>query len=99
MSLLKNEIFLECENPNIYAIAASNGEQMQLLTSYFNEDDDTPAEDVEIKFYADQAGEMRFYLTDKEQDNSLVRTVKITEGEQTVKLPMKLFDIYHIVLE
>ena len=42
---------------------------------------------------------MRFYLTDKEQDNALVRTVKITEGEQTVKLSMKLFDIYHIVLE
>ena len=99
MSLLKNEIFLECENPNIYAIAASNGEQTQLLISYFNEDDDTPAEDVEIKFYADQAGEMRFYLTDAEKDRELVRTGKVLKGEQTIQVSMKLFDIYHIVLE
>ena len=72
---------------------------MQLLTSYFNEDDDTPAEDVEIKFYADQAGEMRFYLTDAEKDRELVRTGKVLKGEQTIQVSMKLFDIYHIVLE
>ena len=99
MYLLGNEVSAECENSNVYALAASDGKQTQLLITYYNNDDATPAEDVELKFTADRAGTMRIYLTDREQDNALVRAVKITEGEQTVKLPMKLFDIYHIVLE
>ena len=97
--MLKNQVQLECENADVYAVASSDGKQTQILVTYFNNDDNAPGEEMELKFTADKAGEMRFYLTDKEQDNALVRTVKITEGEQTVKLPMKLFDIYHIVLE
>ena len=99
MYLLGNEVSAECENSNVYALAASDGKQTQLLITYYNNDDATPAEDVELKFTADRAGEMRIYLTDGEKDAALVDTVKITEGEQTVKLPMKLFDIYHITLE
>ena len=97
--MLKNQVHLECENADVYAVASSDGKQTQILVTYFNNDDNAPGEEMELKFTAERAGEMRFYLTDKEQDNALVRTVKITEGEQTVKLPMKLFDIYHIVLE
>ena len=97
--MLKNQVQLDCENENIYAVAASDGEKTQLLVTYYNDDDDTPSEDVELKFTAEKAGEMRFYLTDKEQDNALVYTVKVAKGEQTVKLSMKLFDVYHIVLE
>ena len=99
MYQLKNEVETVCENPNVYALAVSDGKQTRLLVTYYNDDDSLPDEDVELKFTSESAGEMRFYLTDKEQDNALVRTVKVTEGEQTVKLSMKLFDVYHIVLE
>lgn len=99
LSLLKNEVSLECENPNIYAVAASDGDQTQLLISYYNEEDDTPDENVELRFYADRHGEMRFYLTDAEKNRELVQTVKVSKGEQHVQISMKLFDIYHIVLE
>ena len=99
LSLLKNEVSVECENLNVYAVAASDGDQTQLLISYYNEEDDTPDENVELRFCADRDGEMRLYLTDAEKNRELVRTVNISKGEQTIKIPMKLFDIYHIVLE
>ena len=93
MSLLKNETYLECENPNIYAIVVSDEDQTQLLISYYDEDDDTSDEDVELRFYADKDGEILFYLTGAEKNREQVRTIKTIQGELNIKLSMKLLDI------
>ena len=99
LSLLGNEVALECDNPNIYTVAASDGNQTQLLISYYNEEDILSAENVELTFCADYDGELRFYLTDEKKDHELVRTIEFSKGEQSIQVPLQLFDIYHIILE
>ena len=99
MSLLKNEVYLACEHNDVYAIAAADGNQTQLLLTYYSEDDNSPNGEIELKFHSECEGELRCYRTDQTNNEELIQASHVTIGEQSVKIPLNLFDICHIVID
>lgn len=98
MTLLRNEVRLECDNESIYAITASDGKQTQILLTYYDENDESAEGEVELKFKVTQKSKMCFFLTDEKRDMEQVRTMDLLEGEQSVRLPIHLFDVFHITV-
>ena len=98
MSESGEEILSEGDTNEIYSLAVSDGKETQLLLTYFAEDDDSPAADLTLQFRAARKSEVSVCLSDQNRNMELVKTVTVEQGEQTLELPLNLFDIYHIVI-
>ena len=98
MSESGEEVQTESDADEVYALAVSNGKETQLLLTYFAEDDNSPAADLILQFHVACESQLSVYLTDQTRNMELMKTVTVPKGEQTMELPLNLFDIYHIVI-
>ena len=92
------QVRLECDDPSVYALAASDGIETHILLTYFNENDESPDGEAVLRYCPAPRTEVALYLTDKTRDNIRVHLDYPGSGEQTLCVPLKLFDIYHIVI-
>lgn len=82
--LLKNACYCETNNENIYAIAAKNNEEKEVLISYFTNDDSAIAYDITLDF-GDIKDSFEMLLLDSEHNADRVGFVK--SGEKINMMP------------
>ena len=98
MTKVGEEVFSESDDDKVYSLAVSNGKRTDLLLTYYDENDETPPADLSLRLRLSAESEIDFYLTDGEHDAACVKTLVFPKGDATIELPLKLFDIYHIVI-
>ena len=99
MAQLGQQVRLDCNDPDIYALAASDGEKTHLLLTYYNDNDESPQREVTLRFLSKTRSDVTLYLTDKTRDNARVHVETARVEEKAIRVPLKLFDVYHIVIE
>ena len=84
---------------NVYAVAATDGENGAILLTHFSDEDTTPTETlkVEIKnFPTDEAVKVEYFLLDEEHDMTLMREEIFTAKEFGAYVQLPLFTSYLI---
>ena len=92
------EIVSESDSDSIYSLAVSDGKQMQVLLTYYSDDDNTSPKELTLRFDAACKSQVSFFMTDEKHNMECVKTIEVSKGEQVIPLSLKLFDIYHIVM-
>ena len=98
---LGNEVKCECDE-NLYAIAASDGNDSALFLTHYNDDDTAPNQKVKITFSGAKHGETlkaEIYLIDKEHDLELVREEYFTSEKSSIILNAKNYDVFYVKFE
>ena len=86
---------------NIYSCAATNGKDSAVILTHFNDDDETPAEQVKVSFEnvkSERGVRVEYYLLDDDHDARLIREETFTAENFVAYLDMKLYDTYLIKL-
>ena len=97
---LQNEAKCECDE-DLYAIAASNGEDSALFLTYYNDNDYSEEKNVRIEFSGARKNECvkaELYLINEENDLALVREEYFTSDKSAFFVKMKNYDTYLIKL-
>ncbi len=97
----KTELASESDERNLYCAAAGDDKEIDLLASYYDDDDTLPAKQVEVHFenLGGAPVQADIYLLDADHDLTLVRSEKIAADEYTAYLDMKLFTTVEIRLK
>ena len=86
---------------NIYSCAATNGKDTAVIITHYNDNDETPAEQVKVAFEnvkSENGVRVEYYLLDNDHDATLIREEIFTAENFAVHLDMKLYDTYLIKL-
>lgn len=87
----------EADEVCLYNLAAVDENTCGLMLTYYMDEDEAPARQVEIEIQnAYAGGQVEYYLLDADHDMQLVRKEKLASGDATLYLDMKLFDTYFI---
>lgn len=89
----------EADDGKIYTVAAKGDGCGAVMLTYFDDDDNAPAKEVEVCFENCDAGKKmlaEYYLLDENNDMKLVRSEKFTSTSFTAYLDMNLFTTYLI---
>ena len=84
---------------NVYAVAATDGENGAVLLTHFSDEDDTPAETLKVEFKnfpTAEAVKVEYYLLDEEHDMTLMREEIFTAKDFGSYLQLPLFTSYLI---
>ena len=84
---------------DIYSCAATNGRDSAVMITHYNDNDETPAEQVSVAFEnvkSENGVRVEYYLLDNDHDATLVREETFTAESFALHLDMKLFDTYLI---
>ena len=90
-------VALDCDDPDVYALAVAGEAEQHILLTHYNENDETPAKEVTLRFAVEGKKQVKCYLTDETHSEEEVRRTEVA-GAAELTLPLKLFDIMHIVI-
>lgn len=99
---LGESCFVESDDQDVFACAATNGEKGALLLTYFNNDDKSPSKNVRLKFNKssqNKQSKVTYYLTNSRKANKVVKEEYFEGDFIEVELSMNLFDCYYIEIE
>ncbi len=84
---------------NVYAVAATDGENGAVLLTHFSDEDTTPAETLKVEFKNFPVGEavkVEYYLLDEEHDMTLMREEIFTAKDFGAYIQLPIFTSYLI---
>lgn len=96
---LGNAVLMSNESDAVYGIAASDGQQTQVLLSHYREEDDSPEKDVILEWDSEYPVSVKLYLIDESHNGEEASEIQLLSGRCTLPLKMKLFDTYRIVIQ
>ena len=89
----------EAKVKSIYSCAATDGRDGAVIITHFNDEDETPADNVKVCFEnvkSENGVKLEYYLLDDDHDAKLIREETFTSEKFATYLDMKLFDTYLI---
>jgi hypothetical protein len=93
---------LHCEEPNLYACAAVNGDQAAVVLTHFNDDDKADAKEVTLDlsgFGGENGTELEIYLLDESNDLTLRDTVTFYGNRLMWKIEVPNYTSYLLKLK
>ena len=87
---------------NLYSCAATDGKDSAVIVTHYNDNDDTPAEQVKVAFEnvrSEKGVRVEYYLLDDCHDATLIREEIFTAESFAANLTMKLYDTYLIKIK
>ena len=91
-------VALDCDDPDLYALAVAGESEDHILLTYYSENDDSPDKEIRVRFDVGSACEIKCCLTDEVNGEAPVQTLTAAAGPVALTLPAKLFNVYHIVI-
>jgi len=92
-------VYSETDDKELYAVAATGENAQGVMLTYFSDDDEAGAKDIEVTLSGIAAPvTAEYYLQDEANDYSIIRKETITADNFTVNLHLKPFTTYFIKL-
>ena len=91
----------ETDDENLYSCAAYKDGKGGVMLTYFNTDDELVDKDVdfELKFEENGKYKLKYYFSDKQKTNELIKE-EVADGDRIkLNLTIKEFDCYYIEIE
>lgn len=96
---LGNAVKVDAAHNDIYVIASKNDKECNIALTYFNDNESTPDEKVDILLEGVPAGSsIELYLVDATHSGELVSEIVLGEN-RIISLDMKLYDSYLIKIK
>lgn len=97
---MKNSVSVDTDDRDLFAAAARDGKKAGILLTYYNDDELSKANEVELNLNNLSDGKKRidFYLLDEHNNMKLVRSEKTDARSVTLYLNMSLYSVYYIAV-